>query len=262
MPGDGHSTKRPTIHRPPTIPPTKHHQPTTTTNHHHHKPIAATSKRPVPLEHCVYHAGELYPVMRGDAFLGEGVRKAAAAAKRKAEGGGGGGGGSAAAQRPTGRGDRGGPNSGGGRGGGGGGGRGGGGGGGYGQRGGSADNARRQVQALSRGAAGGGPNSGGRGGGAGERAQLAELVQLLRKRDLLPAAVFCFSKRRCDAAADALGGLDLTTAAEKHASHVFVERCLARLAEGDRALPQVRFSVCCCVCVHVCQKGGVGVASV
>lgn len=85
---------------------------------------------------------------------------------------------------------------------------------------------------------GGGPNSGP--GRASERAQLSELVSLLRARDLLPTAVFAFSKKRCDAAADALGGLDLTTAAEKHASHVFVERCLARLAECDRKLPQVR----------------------
>jgi hypothetical protein len=29
-----------------------------------------------------------------------------------------------------------------------------------------------------------------------------ELVALLRQRDLLPAAFFCFSKKRCDMAAD------------------------------------------------------------
>jgi len=88
---------------------------------------------------------------------------------------------------------------------------------------------------------GGGPNSAA--GRAAERAQMAELLQQLRARDLLPTAFFCFSKKRCDAAADALGGLDLTTAVEKHASHVFVERCLSRLAEGDRQLPQVRLGL-------------------
>jgi superfamily II RNA helicase len=90
---------------------------------------------------------------------------------------------------------------------------------------------------MSRGG-GGGPNSGA--GRAAERAALSDLIHLLRSRDLLPTAIFCFSKKRCDAAADALSGLDLTTAAEKHASHIFVERCLSRLAEGDRKLPQVR----------------------
>ena len=34
--------------------------------------------------------------------------------------------------------------------------------------------------------------------------------------------------------------MDLTTSAEKHTIHVFVEKCLVRLKEGDRELPQVR----------------------
>jgi hypothetical protein len=38
---------------------------------------------------------------------------------------------------------------------------------------------------------------------------------------------------------DGLASLDLTTAAEKHTIHVFLEKCLARLREGDRQLPQV-----------------------
>jgi len=59
----------------------------------------------------------------------------------------------------------------------------GGGGGGYGLRGGSADNARRQVQGMSRG---GGPNA----GVGSERAVLGQLVSLLTKRDLLPVAFF------------------------------------------------------------------------
>jgi antiviral helicase SKI2 len=248
----------------------------------------------VPLEHSIYYAGELYPIMRGDIFIGEGAKRAAAAARRKnapPEPPGGSGRGGAAA-RPTGRGDAGGPNRGGGRGGGGGGG------GGYGHRGGSADSARRQVQgAPARGGVGGaccgvspercrgrreslpphpphpnppgpsqhapapagmsrggGPNSGA--GRAAERAALAELIQLLRSRDLLPTAVFAFSKKHCDSAADALGGLDLTTSAEKHASHVFVERCLSRLAEGDRKLPQVPGA---CLCVGLWRRQGRGV---
>jgi antiviral helicase SKI2 len=81
---------------------------------------------------------------------------------------------------------------------------------------------------------------GGGGGGSSERAQLQDLIQLLRKRDLLPVAFFTFSKKRCDSAADACSGLDLTTAAEKHTVHVFVQQVLSRLREGDRELPQVR----------------------
>lgn len=72
-----------------------------------------------------------------------------------------------------------------------------------------------------------------------ERSQLFELIALLRKQAVLPVAFFCFSKKRCDAAADAVASLDLTTGAEKHAIHAFVERCLSRLKEGDRNLPQV-----------------------
>jgi superfamily II RNA helicase len=41
---------------------------------------------------------------------------------------------------------------------------------------------------------GGGPNSGGM---RGERQQLMELVNMLTKRQMLPTAVFCFSKKRC-----------------------------------------------------------------
>jgi hypothetical protein len=86
-------------------------------------------------------------------------------------------------------------------------------------------------------AAGGG--GGGQGGGVAERGQLTDLINLLRKEDLLPVAFFTFSKKRCDAAADACSGLDLTTAAEKHTTHVFIQQVLARLKEGDRGLPQV-----------------------
>jgi len=184
--------------------------------------------------------------MRGDAgFSPEGVRRLAAAAAGKARTGGAGGGG-AGAQRPTGRPAASGPNAGGRTGGGGGAGGGGGGGG----RGGGgaagrnvgAEQARRAIAASGYGGGGGrgaGGNSGQGAGGGADRSALLEMVAALRKRDLLPAAVFCFSKKRCDAAAEALGGLDLTTAAEKHAAHAFFERCLSRLSDGDRRLPQV-----------------------
>ncbi|GIM01349.1 hypothetical protein Vretimale_6110 [Volvox reticuliferus] len=77
------------------------------------------------------------------------------------------------------------------------------------------------------------------GGFRSERQQLLGLVGVLGKKAMLPVAVFCFSKKRCDSCADALSSLDLSTGSEKAAVHAFVERCLARLKEGDRQLPQI-----------------------
>ena len=51
--------------------------------------------------------------------------------------------------------------------------------------------------------------------------------------------VFVFSKKRCDALADNLASLDMTTGAEKAEIHLFCERSLARLKGTDKQLPQV-----------------------
>ncbi|GFR45796.1 hypothetical protein Agub_g7251, partial [Astrephomene gubernaculifera] len=98
-----------------------------------------------------------------------------------------------------------------------------------------ADKARKEIASAS---SRGGPNSGPT-GQRGERQQLMELVGLLNKRGMLPVAVFCFSKKRCDSCADHLSSLDLSSGSEKAAVHSFLERCLARLKEGDRQLPQI-----------------------
>ncbi|PNW76952.1 hypothetical protein CHLRE_11g482483v5 [Chlamydomonas reinhardtii] len=201
--------------------------------------VTGTTKRPVPLEHSLYYAGEIYPICSREVFNAEGVRKVQAAHKARnappsaasSSGGGGRGGGGGGGGGFAGRGG----------GGGGPGGRGsggaGGGGGGY-LRGGppsGADNARKQIATASRG---GGANSSS-GGLRGERQQLLELVGVLGKKQMLPVAVFCFSKKRCDSAADALSSLDLSSGGEKAAVHGFMERCLGRLKEGDRQLPQI-----------------------
>jgi antiviral helicase SKI2 len=173
--------------------------------------------------------------MRGDtAFLPDGVRRlaSAAAGKRGVVAGS-----SGSSQRPTGRPAASGPNAG----------RGGGGSGAptpsySAGRNVGAEQARRAIAAAgygARGGQGGGGNSGQGAGGGADRSALLEMVAALRKRDLLPSALFCFSKKRCDAAADALSALDLTTSQEKHAAHAFFERCLSRLSEPDRRLPQV-----------------------
>ena len=51
--------------------------------------------------------------------------------------------------------------------------------------------------------------------------------------------VFVFSKKRIDQLAEMLSSLDLTTAAEKSETHLFIERCIARLKGSDRRLPQI-----------------------
>jgi len=55
---------------------------------------------------------------------------------------------------------------------------------------------------------------------------------------IMCAIVFHMQISRCDSSVDGTGGIDLTTSAEKHTIHSFVEKCLTRLKEGDRQLPQ------------------------
>lgn len=76
-------------------------------------------------------------------------------------------------------------------------------------------------------------------GPSGEKTRWSELIFSLRKQELLPMVGFCFSKRRCDAIADSLASLDMTTAAEKSEIHVFCDKALARLKGSDKQLPQV-----------------------
>lgn len=84
----------------------------------------------------------------------------------------------------------------------------------------------------------------GRGGGrttaAQDRTLWVQLVQYLKKEDLLPTCIFVFSKKRCEENADALSNLDFCTAAEKSAIHMIIEKSLARLKIEDRTLPQIR----------------------
>ena len=84
----------------------------------------------------------------------------------------------------------------------------------------------------------------GRGGGRTTAAQdrniWVHLVQHLRKEELLPCCIFVFSKKRCEENADALSNLDFSTATEKSATHMILEKSLARLKPDDRQLPQIR----------------------
>ena len=60
-----------------------------------------------------------------------------------------------------------------------------------------------------------------------------------KEKSTLPATSLSDTCCRCDSSVDGAGGVDLTTSAEKHTIHVFVEKCLTRLREEDRKLPQV-----------------------
>jgi antiviral helicase SKI2 len=84
----------------------------------------------------------------------------------------------------------------------------------------------------------------GRGGGRTTAAQdrniWINLVQHLRKEELLPTCIFVFSKKRCEENADALSNLDYCTATEKSAVHMIIEQSIARLKPEDRVLPQIR----------------------
>ncbi|KAF2204816.1 antiviral helicase [Delitschia confertaspora ATCC 74209] len=84
----------------------------------------------------------------------------------------------------------------------------------------------------------------GRGGGRTTAAQDRNLwvtvVNHLRNKELLPACIFVFSKKRCEENAEALSNQDYCTAAEKSAIHMTIEKSLARLKPEDRDLPQIR----------------------
>lgn len=65
------------------------------------------------------------------------------------------------------------------------------------------------------------------------------LVQFLKKKTLLPACIFVFSKKRCEENADALSNQDFCTAREKSHIHMIIERSIVRLKPEDRLLPQI-----------------------
>lgn len=83
----------------------------------------------------------------------------------------------------------------------------------------------------------------GRGGSrttaAQDRTVWVGVVDHLKKENLLPACIFVFSKKRCEENADSLGKKDFSTAAEKSAIHMTIEKSIARLKPEDRNLPQI-----------------------
>jgi antiviral helicase SKI2 len=192
--------------------------------------VISTSKRPIPLEHYLWAGKGMYKIVTADKkFIDNGWKEAndVMSGKDKIKT-------PAAKEAPTvrGGGGRGGPPT----------------------RGGQNQRGRGQ-QAGGRGGAqrGGGPPAQrgrgniartGRGGGRTTAAQdrniWVHLIQHLRSKELLPACIFVFSKKRCEENAEALSNLDYCTAAEKSAIHMTIEKSLARLSPEDRDLPQIK----------------------
>lgn len=72
-----------------------------------------------------------------------------------------------------------------------------------------------------------------------ERNLWTDVVYFLQKQNLLPVVAFTFSKRKCDENADSLGTIDLNSASEKSAVHIFMQGCLEKLKGTDAQLPQI-----------------------
>ncbi|KAL4764792.1 SKI complex RNA helicase subunit SKI2 [Aspergillus foveolatus] len=194
--------------------------------------VISTAKRPVPLEHYLWAGKDKFKIVDSNKrFLESGWKQAddiisgkdkikaqkAAEAQAQSQASRGGSQGRGRGQAPA----RGGPRGGGG-----------------GQRGGGQ---RGRGQPANRGT--GNIARTGRGGGRTTAAQdktvWVQVVQHLRKENLLPACIFVFSKKRCEQNADSLSNQDFCNASEKSLIHITIEKSLTRLKQEDRTLPQI-----------------------
>ncbi|KAJ8723977.1 hypothetical protein PYW07_007957 [Mythimna separata] len=72
-----------------------------------------------------------------------------------------------------------------------------------------------------------------------EQTMWVAFIDHLKQQDKLPVVAFTLSRNRCDQNAESLMSVDLTTAKEKGHIRSFFQKCLQRLKEPDRRLPQV-----------------------
>lgn len=184
--------------------------------------VTGTTKRPVPLEHCLFYSGELYRICENEVFLTQGLKAAKDAYKKKnsntgrsgpvMHSGSATGSGAANAQ--------------------------------------NRDNSHRGKQKHSAPRNSGNFSGMGSGNFAnGSQTNLGmrrsdaslwlQLVNKLLKNSLLPVIIFCFSKNRCDRSADSMTSIDLTSSSEKSEIRVFCDKAFSRLKGSDRNLPQI-----------------------
>ena len=74
------------------------------------------------------------------------------------------------------------------------------------------------------------------------------LIEMLRKKEKLPAVAFIFSRKRIDETSQQLQSVDLLTSSERSEVHVFFQRCISKLKGSDRDLPQVSLISLSLVC--------------
>ncbi|SCU98503.1 LADA_0H13432g1_1 [Lachancea dasiensis] len=67
----------------------------------------------------------------------------------------------------------------------------------------------------------------------------SNLVNYLKSKDLLPAVIFVFSKKRCEDYADWLDGVNFCASKERSQIHMFIDKSVTRLKKEDRDLPQI-----------------------
>ncbi|GAB4827250.1 Antiviral helicase ski2 [Ancistrocladus abbreviatus] len=129
--------------------------------------VTGTTKRPVPLEHCLFYAGELYKICENETFVPQGLRATKDAYKKKISSTVGGG--SMHYGHPSGSG-------------------------------GARAQNRENPQGKQRNSNLGGQNNWGL--RRSEASSWFQLTNKLSKKSLLPVVIFCFSKNRCDKSAD------------------------------------------------------------
>ncbi|CAL9777952.1 unnamed protein product [Musa acuminata subsp. burmannicoides] len=180
--------------------------------------VTGTTKRPVPLEHCLFYSGELYKVCESDTFLPQGFRAVKDVYKRKKSSAGMGQSGTkvgvpfAQAGSQSRQHDS-------------------------SSRGKIQKHSGHQITHSSYGTSG--MNHSHSGLRRSESSLWLLLVNKLSKNSLLPVVIFCFSKNRVDKSADNMTGTDLTTSSEKSEIKVFCDKAFSRLKGSDRNLPQV-----------------------
>ncbi|PKA51999.1 DEAD-box ATP-dependent RNA helicase ISE2, chloroplastic [Apostasia shenzhenica] len=178
--------------------------------------VLGTSKRPVPLEHCLFYSGEIYKVCDNEAFLPQGLKAAKEAYKKKNPSvsgsnsktfiGGAHVAGQSRQRENVGRGK--------------------------GQK-----HSGSQPPSNFPGASGASQNYWGQ--RKSESSLWLLLINKLLKKSLLPVVIFCFSKNRCDKSADNMMATDLTSSSEKSEINIFCNKAFSRLKGSDRNLPQI-----------------------
>ncbi|KAL5748007.1 hypothetical protein ACOSQ2_025304 [Xanthoceras sorbifolium] len=179
--------------------------------------LTGTTKRPVPLEHCIFYSGEFYKVCENEIFLPQGLKAAKDAFKKKNSSAVGGGaasyaGSSAARDRPGAHKHD--PHRG-------------------------KQNKHSGVQNSGSFTQKNGGNQNNWGSRRSEASIWLSLINKLSKKSLLPVVIFCFSKNRCDKSADSMPGIDLTSNSEKSEIRIFCDKAFSRLKGSDRNLPQI-----------------------